>query len=260
VSEAWQTLATLLVGLGTGVASAMFGVGGAVVSTPAIRLLGVDALTAVGTTLPSILPSALAGGLRYSSLGLVDWTVVRRAAPAGVLAAVGGARLSRSVPGDGHLLMLATAAMLGFTAWRMTSRPAAVDGGGGPSGSRRGDWRGVLVGTAAGCLSGLLGIGGGILMVPAFSEWLRLPIKETVGTSLVCVGIFAVPSTFTHAILGGIDWSFALPLSVAVIPGARLGSRLAVRSADRSLRLVVAAALGTASLFYGGAELVAWMS
>lgn len=274
VPEPWQTLATLLVGLGTGVVSAMFGVGGAVVSTPAIRLLGASALAAVGTTLPSILPSAAAGSLRYNREGLVDWPTVTRAAPAGVLAAVAGSRLSRSIPGEGHLLMLATAGLLGFNASRMArrSRLPATDPeaetalvtvespGGGGSPGHGGGWRAVLIGLVAGGMSGLLGIGGGVVMVPAFSEWLRLPIKPTVATSLVCVGIFALPGTVTHALLGGIDWGFALPLSVAVVPGARLGSRLAVRASDPKLRLLVAGALGAGSIAYAAAELAALAS
>lgn len=275
MSEPWQTVATLLVGLGTGFVSAMFGVGGAVISTPAIRLLGASALTAVGTTLPSILPSAAAGSLRYSREGLIEWSTVARAAPVGVLAAVAGSRLSRSVPGEGHLLMLATAGLLGFNASRMArgSRlPAVADPegeaalasvgspGGGGSPTSGGRWRAVLIGLVAGGMSGLLGIGGGVVMVPAFSEWLRLPIKETVATSLVCVGIFALPGTVTHALLGGIDWSFALPLSVAVVPGARLGSRLAVRASDLHLRRVVAGALGASSIVYAATELAALAS
>ena len=52
---------TLVLGVMTGVLSAAFGVGGAVLSTPGVRLLGASALVAVGTTLPSILPSAAAG-------------------------------------------------------------------------------------------------------------------------------------------------------------------------------------------------------
>jgi uncharacterized membrane protein YfcA len=271
VSEPWQTIATLVVGVGTGVVSAMFGVGGAVVSTPAIRLLGVSALSAVGTTLPCILPSAVAGSLRYAGQGLVDWPTVARAAPAGAVAAVAGSRLSRSVPGEGHLLMLATAGLLAFNASRMArrarpagdpeARPALETTV--PAGSRSQDrpagrgWPTVLSGAAAGCLSGLLGVGGGVLLVPAFSEWLGLPIKVTVATSLVCVGIFALPGTLTHTLLGGIDWSYALPLSIGVVPGARLGSRLAVRASDRNLRLAVATALGAVSVIYAGAELAA---
>ena len=73
-------------------------------------------------------------------------------------------------------------------------------------------WRLAIIGIAAGGLSGLLGVGGGILMVPAFSAWLRLPLKETIATSLACVGIFAIPGTITHALLGHIDWAYAIPL------------------------------------------------
>ncbi len=75
-------------------------------------------------------------------------------------------------------------------------------------------------------LSGLLGIGGGILMVPAFSAWVGLPLKETIATSLACVGIFAVPGTITHAFQGDINWSFAVALAIGVIPGAQIGARI----------------------------------
>jgi uncharacterized membrane protein YfcA len=94
-------------------------------------------------------------------------------------------------------------------------------------------------------------------MVPAFTGWLRLSIKEAVGTSLACVGVLAVPGALTHAALGGIDWSYALPLAVAVIPGARLGSALAIRASERGLRLSVAAGLAAIAAAYAAAELAA---
>jgi uncharacterized membrane protein YfcA len=260
VGEPWQTIATVLVGVGSGVLSATFGVGGTAVSTPGIRLLGAGALTAVGTTLPSILPGAAAGTLRYSREGLVDWPLVAWTAPLGVVAAVAGSRLSRAVPGDGHVLMLATAALMLATAVRLAlSHPATVPDPGRGADARRSPGPGpaVLVGLVAGGLSGLLGIGGGVVLIPAFAGWLRLPIKVAVATSLVCVGIFALPGTITHAALGEIDWSFAVPLSLAVIPGARLGSHLTVRATDRTLRRAVGLGLTVVALIYAAAELAA---
>src|SRR5260221_304242 len=111
---------TLVAGLFTGVLSAAFGVGGAVVSTPAIRALGASATIAIGTTLPSILPSAASGTLRYTRDRLIEWRVVGWTAPFGMAAAVGGSLLSKAMPGHGHWLMLLTAGLLGFTAWRMS--------------------------------------------------------------------------------------------------------------------------------------------
>ena len=114
-----RDLLTLIAGVFTGVLSAAFGVGGAVVSTPAIRALGASATIAIGTTLPSILPSAVSGTLRYTRDRLIEWRIVWWTAPFGMVAAVGGSLLSKVVPGHGHWLMLLPAGLLGFTAWRM---------------------------------------------------------------------------------------------------------------------------------------------
>jgi uncharacterized membrane protein YfcA len=260
---------TLGAGMVTGVLSAAFGVGGAVISTPAIRALGASAALAVGTTLPSILPSAVTGTLRYSREGLIDWRVVRWTTPAGIAAAVGGSLLSKVVPGEGHWLMLLTAALLGFTAVRMArqgdEQPALVAaeadelGAHEPAREARSDTPGVLVGVGliAGLLSGLLGIGGGIAMVPGFTEVARIPLKTAIATSLACVGLFAIPGTITHAALGDIDWRFAAFLAAGVVPGARLGAVAAIRASHRRLRIAVSGFLGFVAVLYAAGELIA---
>ncbi len=271
---------TVLAGVATGALSGLFGVGGAVISTPAIRALGASALVAVGTTLPSIIPGAASGTARYVREHLIDWRVVAWTAPLGIIAAVAGSILSRVVPGEGHLLMLLTAGLLGFSAWRMyTSGRAADEAEARTTGPARADpesdaevapvapfgttsaevapVRFAAVGLVAGLLSGLLGVGGGIVMVPGFTQVARVPIKEAIATSLACVALFAVPGTVTHALLGDIDWRFALLLAVGVVPGARLGAALTVRTSDRRLRTVVALFLGLTAVLYAGGELVA---
>jgi len=275
---------TLLLGLGTGVLSALFGIGGAIVSNPGLRALGAAPLVAVGTTLPSILPGAISGTLRYQREGLIDWRLVTPAAAAGLLAVVGGSLLSHAVPGEGHLLLLLIAVLLAFTAWRTAfagnasqddppapadpaapaadpptadppaadppaaDPPAPADPGAGPPARSR--WTAAGIGLAAGLLSGLLGIGGGVIMVPAFTELLHLPLKSAIATSLVCVGIFGVPATVTHALLGDIDWRLATLLTIAVVPGARIGASLTIRTAERRLRLAIGCFLAIVALVY----------
>jgi uncharacterized protein len=289
VPEPWRSILTLAAGFVTGVLSGMFGVGGAVMSTPAIRALGATPFEAIGSTLPSIFPSAFSGALRYQREGLIAWRVAMWTSLVGSAAACGGALLTDAVPGNGHWLMIATAALVGFTAYHM-GRPAARPSSGAPTqlppqdpvgdlvepvadlaaharvlapehGARRDEWwRLGIIGLAAGGLSGLLGIGGGVLMVPAFTTWVRMSIKEAIGTSLVCVGALAVPGTLTHAALGHINWTFALELSVTVIPGAQLGSILAIRASDRALRLTVAIVMGALAIGYAAGEIVALAS
>jgi uncharacterized protein len=280
---------TVALGVAAGVMSGLFGVGGAVVSTPGIRVLGASAVDAVGTTLPSIIPGAASGVLRYRREGLIDGRAVAATAPAGMAAAVAGALLTRVVPGEGHALMLATAGLLAVSAVRTVaaSRPAAdpdLDAAlalAGPAAVRPGE-PGVgvgpppagpaapetssagsrpvalaAVGAAAGLLAGLLGIGGGVILVPGLAQVAGFELKRAIATSLACVGLMAVPGTVTHALLGTIDWRFALALTIGMVPGARIGAALAIRAADRRLRLVVGAFLAATAVLYAAAEVAA---
>jgi len=84
-----------------------------------------------------------------------------------------------------------------------------------------------------------------------------LPLKSSIATSLACVGFLAVPGTITHAALGDVDWRLAVPLTVAVLPGARLGASVAMGAEKRRLQLAVALLLGAIGVFYGLGELAA---
>lgn len=283
---------TVAVGVATGAMSGLFGIGGAVISTPGIRALGASAQTAIGTTLPCIIPGAASGTLRYAREGLVDRPAVLATTPVGIVAAVAGALLTEAVPGHGHALMLATAGLLVVSGARMLRNPApdrtalppdvlaAGMVAGATSSAARTDGvpgdlvvgaadrphgrptavRLAAVGTLAGLLSGLLGIGGGIVMVPGFTQVAGLSLKRAIATSLACVGIFAVPGTITHAFLGNIDWRFALLLTVGMIPGARLGATLAIRAEDRRLHAVVGSFLAFTAVAYAAGEIVALVS
>lgn len=256
----------LTVGAGvlTGVLSGAFGVGGAVISTPFIRALGASATIAIGTTLPSVIPSSISGSLRYSRERLVAWGVLPWVVPIGVVCAVLGALATEVIPGEGHVEQLITAGFVGFTAWRTYAvgrgpRILIIDDR--PSeefcrtAQERRDFFGI--GALAGGLSGLLGVGGGIVMVPAFNQWMKMTLKQSIATSLVCVGLFAIPGTITHAALGHIDWRFAFFLTLGVIPGARIGSRLTVQANDLRLRNTVAVFLAVVAVIYGAGEIAA---
>jgi uncharacterized membrane protein YfcA len=267
-----RDLLTVLLGVATGILSGLFGVGGGVISQPGMRLLGLEPLIVIGTALPVIIPGAASGAIRYKREGLIHWPAVASTVPVGLAAAVLGSVAAERVPGDGHLLQLVTAGLLGLSAYRMGLAPAPLppeeplaetDAPEAPGGEPEGAatlGRYASIGAVAGGLSGLLGIGGGVIMVPAFVQLARMEVKAAVATSLVCVGAFAVPGTITHALLGHIDWRVAIALIIGVIPGARIGAAIAIRSTDRRLRVTVASFLGLTAFLYASGELLALLA
>jgi hypothetical protein len=234
-----------------------------------MRLLGLDPLIVIGSALPVIIPGAASGAVRYVREGLIRWPAVVATVPVGLAAAVVGSVAAEQVPGDGHLLQLATAGLLGLSSYRMGSAPsplppsdprAETDAPEAPTQAHDGDaslGRYALIGLVAGLLSGLLGIGGGVVMVPAFVQFARMEVKVAIATSLVCVGAFAVPGTITHALLDHIDGRVVLALVLGVVPGARLGAALTIRATDRRLRVTVASFLGLTAVLYASGELLA---
>jgi uncharacterized membrane protein YfcA len=269
-----RDLVTIALGFATGVLSGLFGVGGGVISQPGMRLLGLSPLIVIGTALPVIIPGAASGTVRYVRERLIDWVAVRMTVPAGLAAAVLGSLLAEEVPGDGHLLQLATAGLLGLSAYRMGRAPVAPavtelaesDAPEAPRHPHAADpaaahrapaARYVGIGLVAGLLSGLLGIGGGVIMVPAFVQLTAMDVKRAIATSLACVGLFAVPGTITHIALDHIAWGTAVALVVGVIPGARVGAALTIRATDRRLRVTVASFLGMTAVLYAAGEVVA---
>jgi uncharacterized membrane protein YfcA len=255
MSDGITVVLVLIAGFFTGVLSGTFGVGGAVISTPAILALGATNLEAVGSTLPSILPSSISGSLRYLRDGLVHRRVAVVTGLAGATSAAIGAVASDAFPGRGHVQMILTAGLMGFTAYRTatTAPPTHLES--------RHDLRTTIpllasVGFAAGLLSGFLGVGGGIVMMPAFTGLVGLDLKRAIATSLVCVGMISVPGTIAHQLLGNVNWFYALPLMIGAIPGARVGAHLAIRASDHHLRVAVASVLGTIAVVYGTVEIV----
>lgn len=264
-----RDLLTVVLGVATGILSGLFGVGGGVISQPGMRLLGLEPLMVIGTALPVIIPGAASGAVRYVREGLIRWPAVIGTVPVGLVAAVLGSLLAEQVPGDGHLLQLATACLLGLSSYRMGKAPpplppheprAETDAPEAPAGAPEGEAtvaRYAGIGVVAGLLSGLLGIGGGVIMVPAFVQLARMEVKAAIATSLVCVGAFAIPGAITHALLDHVDGRVTLALVLGAVPGARLGAALTIRATDRRLRVIVATFLACTAVLYAGGELAA---
>jgi len=241
------------------VLSGMFGIGGASVTTPGLRLfLGASPAIALGTTLPAAIPTAAVGGLTYGRRGLVDWYVAAYICAAGVVGAVFGALLTKWL--NLHYLMIITGAIVlyvavativrggrGTEATPVDSEVAAseeeAEEVAAAASSRQNPWLVLAIGLVTGFYSGLLGVGGGVVMVPCFIYLLKIPIKKAIGTSLIGIMVIAIPGTIVHALLGHISWPLFLFLIIGVIPGAYLGARITIRAGERLIFVLFGSAL-----------------
>ena len=245
----------VLIGFGAGVLSGVFGVGGGIAMTPGVQvLLGAPPIIALATPLPVILPTAAVGAWRYHRAGEVNTRAAVWMGASGAAAAGLGALATKVI--QPHLLLLATAALLGWQAASILRGAATRTGASAePATPATSTTRFVIVGVAAGLISGLLGIGGGLVMVPLMAGWLRMPLKQALGTSLLAITAIVIPGTIVHAALGHIDWALAGALTLGAVPGARVGAGLAIGARERTLGVAVGSFLLLAAVAYGLSEL-----
>lgn len=249
-----MTLADAAIGVGigfvSGVLAGLFGVGGGIVMTPGVQmLLGAPAIVALATPLPAIFPTALAGAATYARRGELDGRAAAWLAGPGLVGAALGAWATDLI--EPELLLLVTAVLLAWQALRILrgGRPDDRDPVSAPSPLVLGS-----VGLVAGVVSGLLGIGGGLVMVPALAGWLGMPLKRALGTSLLAIVAIVVPGTVVHAALGHLDLGIVASLTAGAVPGAWIGAGIALGARDRTLRLAVGGFLLVVALAYAAAQ------
>lgn len=228
-------LAYVLIGLATGILSGTFGIGGGTLTTPAMRdLLKTPGHVALGTSLPIIIPTALPGALVFHRKRAIRYRVGLVCALAGSVTALFAACATAFF--GSRELMLITSAYIALLAVKF------VMSGKGPRpkervAPRRLMVRAALVGLVAGALSGFLGVGGGIILVPAMVLLLNFHMHEAVGTSLMVMSIYAIPGSVAHYMLGHVDVALLIPIALGAVLGAQLGARLAIKTGEKRLKL-----------------------
>lgn len=232
-----QFLLAVCVGLAAGILSGAFGVGGGVVTTPAIRLLlGEPALIAVGTPLPVIIPTAIVGSISYARRGLADVRAGVVIGLWGAAASVLGAYLSDLA--GGSVVMIVTAALILYLAIDMILHGGKqrTDRLEDPADAPARPWGKAVLGVVTGLYSGFLGLGGGFILVPMLVRFGGYPIKKAIGTSLTTIAILAIPGSITHWSLGHVNVELAMLLAIGVIPGVLIGAKLTSVASEKRVR------------------------
>lgn len=239
-------LAVVAGGLLAGGVGALLGLGGGIVAVPFLNLVvGLPVHMAAAAGLISTLSVSCGAAGRYLRRGgLIDVQLAFRLelfAAAGGL--VGGVAVGWIRAPALQILFAATLLYGAFHIHRSSRRhpvpdevrPDAPIRGGLTPGRRLGAFGLCFV---AGVMSGLLGIGGGIVIVPVVHLVLGLPFKSATATSNFMMGLTALPALCGFVARGQLDLGMAAPLAAGVLAGASLGARLMPRIESRWLKLV----------------------
>lgn len=271
-----------------GVSLGALGGGGSILAVPAlVYAAGQEPRAATSTSLLLVGLAALVGMGAHLRAGRVRVGTGVAFGLCGIGGSVAGTALNHHIEPD--LLLLGFAGLVLVAAWRMvTGCPSctrvgeaaalreseAADQGAPPSGvadapppagraalatlarrARRLDGRTaarvLVAGSAVGFLTGLFGVGGGFVIVPALALVLALPMPEAIGTSLLVIAINSAVALAARVATTSIDWRITAPFAVAAVAGVLTGGRLADRlDPERSVRafaaLLVAVAAYTA--------------
>lgn len=246
VRHAWARIA--LVGLLAGFTAGLFGVGGGIVIVPGLAALaGFRHKLATGTSLTAIIPIAMAGVAGYASGGEVDWPAALCVSLGAIVGAVVGTRLLTSLRTS--WLQLAFAASIIIGAVRMFVGEA--DAAGRPELTVAMAAAMVLLGVTSGLIAGLLGVGGGIIIVPALSLLFGIPHVLAKGTSLAVIVPTAIMGTIRNRRAGLTALGPA-----AIVGGAGVVSALVAARVSLILDATLAQALFAGLLVVTAARLV----
>jgi uncharacterized membrane protein YfcA len=216
---------TIAVGLVAGFLSGLFGVGGGILIVPALVMaLRFDQRLAHGTSLAAVLPIALSSLLSYGLEGEVDWTVASFLAIGAVAGAVIGTHILHKLPHDA--LAIAFIVVLVATAVRLILDHS--EAGGRAALSVVGAVVLVLAGVVTGILAGLLGVGGGIVMVPVMVVGFGLPAALAKGTSLAVIIPTSLMGTWRNRKKRNADLRTAMIVGVTGIASAFVAGKISV--------------------------------
>ena len=251
---------SILVGLGSfmaGFLGALTGLGGGVVLVPMLTLLfKVDIRYAVGASLVSVIATSSGAAAAYLKDGFSNIRIGMFLEIATTLGAVFGAFLAASVSTTAIGIIFGL--VLLYSAYLSIRTPAEVPGDDQPdtlatrlrmngtypslSGPRQYYVHRVPAGFGlmfgAGALSGLLGIGSGAVKVLAMDQAMGIPFKVSTTTSNLMIGVTAAASAGVYLNCGYVDPGLAMPVTLGVLAGSLIGTKVLVKTRTRWLRLV----------------------
>jgi len=241
VELTWLHLCGLVVlGAVAGGVGSLTGIGGGLIITPILTLvLGIPIHQAIGTSLCCVIATSSGAAASYVEHRLSDirlgMTLELTTTLGGVTGSLVAAMLSREALAILFAFFLSYA---GSTMARRSFKAEAVNPGGVEAYQVKRLPLGLCGSGAAGMISGMLGVGGGIIKVPLMYLAMGVPFKVATATSNLMIGVTAAASAFIYYARGDVWPLITAPTAVGVYVGAALGARLMRRTPSRWLMVL----------------------
>lgn len=266
-----NALTIIMMGMGVGILSGMFGVGGGFLTTPMLIFYGIPPTVAAASASTQVTGASVSGVLAYTRRGGVDYRMGMVLVVGGVIGTAFGALVFELLTALGQIdtiINILYVVMLGTIGGAMAKESwqavqASRTGVPIQSKKRRHHpmvtvlplrWRfyrsglyisplaPLLLGFITGILTMLLGVGGGFIMVPAMLYILGMGAQVVVGTSLFQILFVTIAATMMHSVTTrAVDIVLSVLLLIGSVTGAQLGARFANRLRPEYLRLALAA-------------------
>lgn len=232
----------------------MVGQGGGSTYVPVLLIVGMGMHQASTTSLFMIMLASISATLVFGRKRTVDWKLLFSIAPLAIMGSFAGGYIAQWV--SSSVLKIIFAVVLGVAAFFML-RPATE--GRSPKFMPQlmlwdrtcGEYQykismGIMIPAIAlaGLLAGMIGVGGGLFVLPMLVLLFGCPTRIAIGISTTYVGITALPGFLGH-LLGGDPFNIwiALPLAAAAFAGARIGPLISLRTSVAKLRVILAIVL-----------------
>jgi len=219
-----------------GVSLGLLGSGGSILTVPVlVYLIGQDEKVAIAGSLFIVGSVALAGSLQYLRSKLIDWRNVLVFGVPGMAGTWLGAFTATYVSG---IIQLSLFAVVMLLASYLMLRPMQL---GDTTRAPRASWKIAIDGVIVGIITGLVGVGGGFLIVPALALLGGMSMHRAVATSLVIIALKSFSGFFKYLdVLEGqgleLDWQVLLIVSGLGIAGSFAGAKIAHRVPQEKLK------------------------
>jgi len=229
---------TFVIGVAAGIVGSLLGLGGGIIISPILILTGFVPSQVASTSLLAVASTGASSTLSFSIKKKISYGIGIKVAAFAVPFSVVGAFVSSNLNPDEFKLYFAIL-LISTSFYLLSRRPVREDK---PNHANRGKLisNTLLYGgsSAAGFISSLFGIGGGIIFVPLLFAVQKLSMQQSVATSQLSILITSIAGILTHSILFQQDYVFAGSLALGALTGAQVGSFIAIKISERLLTIL----------------------